>query len=134
MYEALDERATYKEVESGKVKVFAGSYTEVWVSTGISQTYYKPVRRALERHEAIEVLQRGSRNADTVIVLKGLPDTWDIDGWNDKSGLTATTRYAKLEVEVANLKQSLGGMNVVKALEEIERRLVQLETKNKKSK
>lgn len=128
MYDALNERAIDKTLESGaEARVFAGSYTEVWQSTGIAQTYYSPVRKALERHEAILVLQRGGRNVDTVIVLKGLPETWDIDGWRDNSDLTRSTSIARLSVEVSEVKKALGGLDVTSALVEVEKRLVALE-------
>jgi len=128
MYESLDALSTDKELDSGKtVRVFIGSYMNTWKSTKISQTYYSPVKKALTRHGAIEVLQRGGRSTDTVIHLCGLPDTWEIDGWNDRVGLTSSTNYARLASEVEGIKKSLGGINVIAALQELEKRLVALE-------
>ena len=131
LYHALLDRSTPKDIEGGekKVPVFAGKYSEVWQSTGISQTYYKPVREALERHNAILILQKGSRNADTVIVLRGLPKSgdWQIDGWRDGSGLTNPTESDTLSPDVEEIKKQLGGINVVSALAEFEKRVVALE-------
>ena len=129
MYNSLDERAIAKKLDSGEsAKVFAGSYYACWRSTKISQTYYSPVRKALERHGSILILQRGGRQVDTVIVLQGLPDEWDVNGWRDKSDLTATTNYAKLASALREVEKSIGGMNVVKALDSIAKRLDKIES------
>lgn len=129
MYQALNDRATDKELESGgTARIFVGSYFECWRSTKIAQTYYTPVRKSLERHNAIDILQKGGRSADTVIHLKGLPEAWDVDGWNDAVGLTKQRQYATLASDVKEIKESLGGINIVNALQEFERRLVALET------
>lgn len=130
LYEALADRSSIKELDSGgKARVFAGRYSEVWQSTGLSQTYYKPVREALERHNAILILQKGSRNADTVIVLRDLPKEheWQINGWRDGSGLTSPSEYDTLRAELDEIKKSQGGINVVAALEQFEKRVVALE-------
>lgn len=132
VYSALDDRAKIHELKSGeKARVFAGSFTEVFKSTGLSRTYYTSIRRALENHNAILILQKGSRNSDTVIVLRGLPDKWEIDGWND-GRLTKPPEYARLRAEVEEqleeIKKSTGGLNVAAALVEFEKRVVTLET------
>jgi hypothetical protein len=128
MFNALDERAINKKLESGELaRVFAGSYTDVWKSTKIPQTYYTPIRRSLEKHRAIQIIQKGTKNTDTVLVLFGLPDAWEVDGWRDSTDLTNSSRYATLSSDVQELKKSLGGINVIMALQELERRLVKLE-------
>jgi hypothetical protein len=124
------DRSTIKEISGGeKVPVFAGKYSDVWQATGISQTYYKPVREALERHGAILILQKGSRAADTVIVLRDLPneDEWNIDGWRDGSGLTNPPESDTLRTQVEEIENRLGGINVVAALAEFEKRVETLE-------
>src|SRR6185503_4403005 len=119
MFNALDDRARTQVLESGnKARVFAGSYGEAWEATGISRTYYGSVRKALERHNAIQFLQRGGRGADTVIVLHGLPEKWDVSGWldgNDKD-LTPKPDYAMLEARIQELERLLGGIDVTTAL------------------
>jgi hypothetical protein len=130
LYQALDDRAKILELPSGeKARVFAGNYTEVYQATALSRTYYSSTRKALEKHDAILILQRGARGADTVIVLKGLPESWDVEGWNDGSGksLTNGRDYATLCSDVDTLKDSLGGINVVAALTEFEKRVKALE-------
>lgn len=135
LFNALVDRSRIQELESGeKVRIFAGRYSEVWRATGISQTYYKPVRNALERHGAILILQKGSRSADTVIVLRELPkeDEWQIDGWADGSDLTKPDQSATLMAEVEEIKKLLGGINIVAALAEMEKRLEAVEVELKK--
>lgn len=130
LYTAIDDRAQIQELQSGqKARVFAGNYTEVYESTGLSRTYYTSTRRALEKHNAILILQRGGRGTDTVIVLQGLPETWDIEGWNDGSGkgLTNPPDYATLRSDVDELKKQTGGINVVAVLAEMEKRTITLE-------
>jgi hypothetical protein len=128
LYNALDGVATDKKLESGGIaRVFVGSYTDVWKSTKIPQTYYSPIRISLAKHHAIDILQKGTKNTDTVIVLRGLPETWDIDGWRDDKGLTKSSRHAMLMADVQDLKKSLGGINVLMALQEFEKRLIKLE-------
>jgi hypothetical protein len=128
MYQALHERAVDKELSSGQTaRVFTGSYTDAWKSTGISQTYYSPIRKWLEKNKAILVLQTGGRSVDTVIVLQGLPDTPEADGWLGNKGLTESTNYARLAESVAEIKKSLGGLNIVEILAEFETRVKSLE-------
>lgn len=131
LYNALDDRARIQKLPSGdKARVFAGNYTEAYHATGLSRTYYSSTRKALEKHNAILVLQKGSRGADTVLVLRGLPETWDIEGWNDGSGKVLTTGrdYATLRSDVDTLQESLGGINVKAALLQFEKRVIALET------
>lgn len=130
LYNALDDRAQIKELESGgQARVFSGSYTDVFHSTGLSRTYYTSTRKALEKNNAILILQKGSRGADTVVVLRGLPETWDIEGWNDGSGkvLTNAPDYATLRSDVDEIKKLLGGINVASALLEFQSRVEALE-------
>lgn len=126
VYKALDERATVK----AKERVFAGSVVETFKTTGISQTYYGSVFNTLEDVGAIEKIQRGGRDVDTVIVLKGLPKKWPEGlGWKGKNlkPLTEDTRYATLLLEVEKLKELMGGIDVKTALLEHEDRITKLE-------
>ena len=131
LYTALDDRGKIHELPSGeKARVFAGNYTEAFQATGLSRTYYTSTRKALEKHNAILILQRGGRGVDTVIVLQGLPETWDVEGWNDGIGkpLTNARDYATLCSDVDELKENIGGINVLAALAEFEKRTIELET------
>lgn len=132
-YNALNEVSTNIETDNGVVRRFAGKVTEVWKSTGLAQTYYTPVTKALERHSAILRVQTGGRNVDTVFILNGLPDEWDVDGWKGqsstftKSDLTFHDKVDKLVTRLEAVEKSLGGLNVLTALEEQENRIKALE-------
>ena len=130
VYESLQASSITKKLESGEnAQVFVGKYAELWTTTGVSRTYYSSVKKCLEKHNAIVVIQRGGRDIDTVIVLRGLPEVWDVDGWRDGEGLTTATRYATLSSDVQEIKKSLGGLNVVKVLSEFEKRVIESEKK-----
>lgn len=131
LYTALDDRAKTQKLQSGdKARVFAGNYTDVFAATKLSRTYYTSTRKALEKHNAILILQRGGKGTDTVIVLRGLPKTWDIEGWND-GHLTIRREPATVEgVEElrAEILKTTGGINVIAALAQFEERVVALES------
>lgn len=131
LYEALEAVSVDKEADGQTVKVFAGKVTEVFKTTGIAQTYYSPTLRTLERSGALLKIQRGGRNADTVYVLKGLPEVWDAEGWKGEGtrDLTSHRKYDRLAAEVRDINNLLGGMNVPSALTEIEQRLVAIESR-----
>lgn len=133
-YEALNAVSIDHSLDDGEVvRRFAGKVTEVYVSTGIAQTYYSPIIKQLEKMGAIHKVQRGGRNADTVYVLNGLPDMLD-PVWEGVSAnnsglktLTSTHSYAKLAEQVRELDNLLGGINVLEALEELDSRLKTVE-------
>lgn len=118
VYRALEERATIKDDEL----VFAGGITEVYTSLGISHSYYSKVFQRLEDAGAILKLQRGGRGVDTVIVLRGLPESWP-----EPLRLTNGTRSDTVLREVQEIKESIGGLNIKEALLDLETRLSKLE-------
>jgi len=129
-YEALEERATLKPLPSGgEALVFIGHITPVWNATGISQAYYTPVMNALERVGAVLRIQRGGRSVDTVISLEGLPDEWPDDlGW--RGSKAEDPDYAIIMENLRKINEgTIGGINVITALLEMEERLTALEGK-----
>jgi hypothetical protein len=136
LYRALAERATiqrFSEDDSQPAElVFKGAVVPVYKSLGISQTYYGPIFETLEDVGAILKIQQGARGIDTVIVLRGLPKKWPASlGWNGARSepLTDATRYAKLLHEVQEIQHSIGGINVLLALAELEERMIRLESR-----
>ncbi len=131
MYKALDERATTRTDDDGSPeRVFIGAVSPIYKSLKISQTYYGPIFQCLEDVGAILKVQQGARGIDTVILLRGLPNVWPEGlGWKgDRSvPLTEDSRYARILLEVQEMKGSIGGINVVLALQELEQRVVALE-------
>jgi len=80
-------------------------------------------------------LQRGGRGADTVIILNDLPNEWDVSGWLDGTNKDLTPRpdSAMLEARIQELERLLGGIDVVTALAEFEKRVVSLEKAKRKT-
>jgi len=140
LYNALDERAIIKPLpDDTEERVFQGAIGTVYRSLGISQTYYGPIFQTLEDVGSILKLQRGGRNQDTVILLRGLPTDWPEDlGWKGESlthakPLTEDSRYAKILREVQEIGEgTIGGINVLMALAELEQRVIALEKVQRK--
>lgn len=136
VYKALEERATMKVLHLDDVSrqelVFVGGITEVYQSTGISQAYYGPIFNALDEAGAILRVQRGGKNVDTVIVLRGLPEVWPeelITSVTAKKDLTNANQYATVMAEIQKLRESLGGLSIVEVLFDFESRIAALEAR-----
>lgn len=132
VYRALTERATVKD---GQL-VFVGKLTDAFKSTGLSMTYYGPVFKTLEDTGAILKIQQGGRNLDSILCLQGIPSEWPEGlGWKGKNSkpLTDESRYGTLLLEVEEIKQSLGGINIVSVLLDFEQRLKALEDAGEES-
>lgn len=141
-YDALVELAQSEPVEvnadgsasnSDSVLVFRGKLMDVFQSLGLSATYYTRIRRIFIKYDCVSYLQRGTRSYDSVLVLNHAPpspqeiapeDLTD-DPSRDTIGAMAD-RLEELEREVSILTQwreSLGGLNILEALRDIEKRL-----------
>ena len=140
VYRALEERSTLQRLKDGddvekEYLTFIGAVTPVYQSLGISQAYYGPIFQTLEDVGAILKMQQGARNIDTIIVLRGLPEvgSWPEGlGWKGKNSdpLTENSRYATLLGEIQEIAEgTIGGINVITALAELEQRIVALESK-----
>ena len=137
VYNALDERAIIKPLPDGtEGRVFQGAVSPIYKSLGISQTYYGPIFQTLEDIGSILKLQRGVRGIDTVIALRGLPTDWPEDlGWKGgrSEPLTEDSRYGKILREVQEIGEgTIGGINVLMALAELEQRVIALEKVQRK--
>lgn len=110
--------------------VYRGSLTQLFDATGFSRAYYTDVFQRLEDCGSIAKLQRGGRNADTVIVLRQAPT---LESWNGTptatSHLTPRGPSAILEQQVRDLVQLLGGMNIVQALGELQGQIANLNSR-----
>jgi hypothetical protein len=135
-YRAMEDRATIQRSSSTdeEALVFTGRIGEVFKSLNISQTYYGPIFQTLEDVGAILRAQRGGRDVDTIIILKGLPEIWPEGlGWKGRNSrpLTEDSRYGRLLLDVQELQESIGGLNVVMALSELVARIDALEKQDR---
>lgn len=136
-YDALVELATPELIPGegidSEVLVFRGKLMDVFQSLGLSATYYSRIRRIFIKYDCVTYLQRGTRSYDSVLVLHRPPPTAEnisaADLTDDPSGGTMSAmaeRLDELEREVSILTQwreSLGGLNILEALRDIEKRL-----------
>lgn len=129
LYREMSERAKKEEIRGVKVNAFRGSITSLYRELGFSYTYYGDIRRALERSGCITLVQRGTSTQDSIIVLHRAPDR---QAWQSESeDLTAPLHDAMLRQEIDDIKSQLGGINIVDAFTDVERRLNELDAKVK---
>lgn len=131
IYDLLESKSTKEKLDGRNLPVFRGKLYETFRESGVSQGYYTPIFRALEDGHYITIVQRGNRSVDSVVVLFERP--------TDEMDLTGASRPARvspdelegIRQEVSQIRQSLGGLNIVEALDNLERRLTKLENKQK---
>jgi hypothetical protein len=131
-YELLDKAATVEEVDGSELRVWRGKLTEVFKELESSSKYYTPIRSLLTQSGAITIVEAGSRNRDSTVVLNHpLPTYVDlVDG-----GLTTAPSRATLLAIAQRVsalegwRETMGGINIAEALMNMEQRIVKLESK-----
>lgn len=114
VYEAM-------EVESVKVEnnqLYIGSLS-ILVRSIASSTYYAPITRALYDGGYAALLDRGGRSKPSTLVLLRKPKEDELMSLT----MEAESPIVSLMNRLTVLETSVGGMNVVKALSEVDRRL-----------
>lgn len=132
LWKILEADAKPDETFGEGLPIFRGKYTEAWSTLGASQTYYTRVRAYLRDNGYIQMLEQGSRNRDSIILLAKEPpqDVLQSPKENAAERLTLAGRFDTLEQQVQALRawrESAGGINLQEALRNIERRLLKLE-------
>jgi hypothetical protein len=136
-YDKLSKQA--KRDTSGEL-IFQGKLKEAFDSTGASSAYYTPVRQLLDSPEddpCITLITRGnSKQGSTVRLNHPPPEAWE--NFSAKA-LTSPREGATLVVDIeARLerveawRESLGEVNIGKALIDMETRLRKLEREARK--
>ncbi len=125
LYNHLKEKARDEEVQGGTLKVFRGSLTHEYDELGISRSYYTPIVTFMRENECVSFIQRGSRSAESIIVLHREPSA---DGMT-LPALTGRAHGAKVEARIKALEKSTGGINIVKAIHDMDKRLKKLESR-----
>lgn len=128
-YDALDERAI--EAEDG-TRIFKGHTTVVAgkLKPPITSSHYSHIRRYLIAMDCVGKMQSGSRNSESIWVLHRRPTQELLDGADP--GMLIQNRnerekYKILAQQVNDLKTQLGGLNVIKAIAALEKRIDQLD-------
>lgn len=120
---AVYDRMEEVSVERNGMRIFTGSLAEVIKELGISMTYYSRIFRLLYDHGYCALGDRGGRAKPSTVLLLRRPERDELlalttDGTDDMVSLV--TRLEALE-------SSIGGIHVVGALKELERRIQRLE-------
>lgn len=129
LYNELDRQARLEDFEGTIQKVFKGSLLQAFKNTGISQSYYTKIYGALKASECIIVASRGGRGAPSVVILLGRPTSEILSELPLTFGPSAAklgARITELESRLKRLENLLGGLDVKKALIEVDRRLAEL--------
>jgi hypothetical protein len=122
--------ALYDAMKARAVKgVFTGSFTEVYKTLGISNQYYSKCTKALVDIGSVEHIQRGHHKRPTIYKLIHRPTKAQLDEYDF---LTPRTRRARVSEEellqrLQKLERSVGGVDIVAALTNLEQRIVALE-------
>lgn len=123
LYHAMHEDS----VEEDGNRFWRGSVVQLVRELGVSMTFYGPVFSVLYDNGFCALVDRGGRSKPSTILLlqeptKDLLTPLTMDG--PATRLSLVTRIEALE-------SNTGGMNVVGALEEVEKRLKAIESKFK---
>lgn len=120
VYNAMDAEA----VDIDDNKLYIGSLA-VLVRSIASSTYYAPITRALYDGGYAALLDRGGRSKPSTLLLLRQPQEDELMALTMEAETPILTLINRIELVESNL----GGMNVPKALTEVERRLQLLESK-----
>ena len=118
VYHAMEEKADDNSV-------YTGSRAELVRSLGISSTFYAPIFRALEQGGFCALMDRGGRSKPSKVLLIQEPTTDLLIDLTINASEPILSLMNRLDV----IDRSLGGMNVIAAMEQIDSRLSILESK-----
>jgi len=122
-YDELFKLSEQEDIDGQTFNVYRGSMSPVWKRVSNSQSYYVPVMSLLRDRGYMSVLQRGTRGRPTVIAFHARPQREEID----ELTLTGASTLATMQAEIESVVERLGGMDIVKAFENHERRILKLE-------
>lgn len=104
-------------------RVYIGKLSQLVRDLGISMTYYSDIFRALYEGSYAALEDRGGRNKPSTVILLREPTVEELMGLT----LTKPGPILSLVKRMEAIEASLGGIYVVGALKEFERRLIALE-------
>jgi len=136
-YELLLERAKEELVGDTSALVFRGKLTEIYDTMGISGVYYTRIRKIFRKYDCVTYVERGTKAYDSVVVLNHPPPAPEIlteDDLTDREGDATLKAVAErldeaeaVTEKLENWYNGLGGLNIVEAFRNFERRLTKLE-------
>jgi hypothetical protein len=125
VYTAMEKEA----VERDDLKIYTGSLARMMKELGISGTYYSEIFRTLYDNGYCALGERGGRNKPSTVILVRRPERDELLDLTSEDGEATVSLVNRVET----LETSVGGLNIVTALAEIERRLVALEGQERKT-
>jgi hypothetical protein len=119
VYNAMEEVS----IEVDDIRIYEGALSRLIRELGISMTFYSPIFRALYDGGYCALGDKGGREKGSTVVLLRRPQK------DELLALTASEGYAIVSLvnRMETLEANTGGMYIVGALQEMERRLVKLE-------
>lgn len=142
-YSKLASESITAVIDGEDVTLYEGPLTKVFTQDcDLPASYYTPVKSVLEEYECLKVIQRGSRSQPSIVRLLKAPPFALIDDpdavdaldipivKSSPAALTTRAQVVTLRKELENLKawrESQKGLEILKALSNIETRLVRLE-------
>lgn len=132
VYSLLAKQAKSEQFADELQLVFRGSYTKVFSESGISNSYYRIVKRIMTELGSITEVRRGSRNVESIILLHGPPKVEDADIIALKDLTPAQKGATLLEQRVKDIEANIGGLDIKKALADIQRQINTLKGSNGK--
>lgn len=111
------------------LKIYTGAVSNMIKSLGISMTYYKPIFRALYDNGYCAMGDRGGKNKPSTIILLRRPERDELLDLTSGDGESIISLVNRVE----SLESSVGGLHIVTALAEFERRLATIEKKERAS-
>lgn len=131
-YATLLQTAT-EEVSDGKeLLVWRGKLTDVFRELKVTSKYYTTIRAILTKTGSITIVETGSRNRPSIVVLNHEPPPLQkINNLGLTGTAPAATMMVELQRRLATLeawRESQGGINIAEALRNLEDRLTKLES------
>lgn len=121
--------------EPVEVLVFRGKLTDIFADMKVSQKYYVTIRKILREYDCIQMLQRGTKAYDSIVILNHPPPeeispTLLTDAHSPAKIADVDRRVTALEDWRVT---TAGGLNIGEALRDMEIRLAKLEKERETS-
>lgn len=120
IYEAMLQASKLETVSGAEFAVYRGSVVNLFKDLGIGFSYYTKAFRLLEDSGCITKVQQGARGVDTIYVLHRAPTDEDEAAESSSRPLTRHSEFDTLSQRVTNIEQRLGGLDIGKALADLQ--------------
>jgi hypothetical protein len=130
-YELLKAEAQLETTDGTELMVWRGKLTDVFRELKVTSKYYTTIRAILTKTGSITIVETGSRNRPSIVVLNHPPPSLQkINNLGLTGTAPAATMMAELQRRISTLeswRETQGGINIAEALRNIEDRLTKLE-------